>query len=125
MSLTFKLTFMIGVKVNERLTYVVVLVEVGDSVLHLVQIEVRFDVGDLDVRLIRFELISFYRVGILDHLYILLPEPITVKLLQTHNTSCRTQNSLGCLLIEHIYTIVSIYWSKYMKKGIPYRCCFF
>ena len=90
MSLTFKLRLTIGSIVHERLTYVVVLVEVGDSVLHLVQIEVRFDVGDLDVRLIRFELISFYRVRVLDHLDILLPEPVTVKLLQTHNTSCRT-----------------------------------
>ena len=90
MSLTFKLRLTIGSIVHERLTYVVVLVEVGDSVLHLVQIEVRFDVGDLDVRLIRFELISFYRVRVLNHLDILLPEPVTVKLLQTHNTSCRT-----------------------------------
>ena len=90
MSLTFKLRLTIGSIVHERLTYVVVLVEVGDSVLHLVQIEVRFDVGDLDVRLIRFELISFYRVRVLNHLDILLPEPVTVKLLQTHNTGCST-----------------------------------
>lgn len=61
---------------------VVVLVEVGDAVLHLVRVEVRLHVGDLDERLIWIQLALVYWVGVFNDFDLVLSVSLAVETLQ-------------------------------------------
>ena len=59
---------------QSQLTQFVVLVKVSDPLLELIGLKVRLHVSDLDVSLLRVQLVLLYSVGVLDGLYKLMAE---------------------------------------------------